>query len=152
MKRPYQISGIVLFAFSVFIAWESLTYVFYTDVGPGPGFFPFWVAAIMGLLSVVVFLQGTFHHTNHLPEDFIPNRQGYLRIMAIVAALIGAIMLMNSLGFRLCMLGFTLFLFFALGRQRLVVAVPIALLGSFGIFYVFDELLKVPLPVGMLGI
>ena len=28
MKRPYQISGIVLFAFSVFIAWESLTYVF----------------------------------------------------------------------------------------------------------------------------
>ena len=72
--------------------------------------------------------------------------------MAIVAALIGAIMLMNSLGFRLCMLGFTLFLFFALGRQRLVVAVPIALLGRVGIFYVFDDRLMVPLPVGMLGI
>lgn len=152
MKRAYQITGVLFIPFSVFVARESIELRFYTSLGPGPGFFPFWLSVLLGLLACVMLCQATFGRSDPMPADMFPRKVGYLRLAAITVALIGVLVLMNPLGFRLSMLAFLLFLLFALGRANPVVAVPVALAGSFGFYYVFLEWLKIPLPVGMFGI
>lgn len=153
MSRVYQIASLVFLLGAAFVgiySWMDLQ--FYTRLGPGPGFFPFWLSVIFGILSVVMFCQATFRRPEPMPEDFYPSGTGYLRIGAIILTLVGTALLLEPLGFRLTMLLFYLFLLFVLGKQNVVVTMLVALTGSIGIFYVFVKLLKIPLPVGMLGI
>ena len=153
MSRPYQITSIVFLVGSVFIAIESWWDLqFYTRLGPGPGFFPFWLSIIFAILSAFMFYNATFRRSDPMPADFFPTRIGYLRIGAIILTLIGTILLLEPLGFRLTMLLFYLFLLYALGRQKIIVTALVALAGSFGVFYVFVKMLKIPLPVGLFGI
>lgn len=152
MKRPNQIAGIVLLLFSAFMAREAFDMTYYTPLGPGPGFFPFWVSVFIGLLSAIVLFQATFHRSDPMPEDFFPSRFGYYRVAAVTFGMIFVVVAMESLGFRLAMLPFLLFMLYALGKQNLLVTSLVALAGSFGVFYVFNDWLQVPLPIGMFGI
>lgn len=151
MNRPYQITGVVFLLLAAFIAWESLELKFYTYIGPGPGFFPFWLSMALGLLAVLMILQATFRQPEPMPEDFFACRAGYLRAGAIVLALTVTTALMEIVGFQLTMLGTILFLLFALGRPSLIVTLLVSVAGSFGCFYLFDRWLKVPLPTGLFG-
>lgn len=152
MKRPYQITSVVFILFSVFMAQESLGLQYYTLLGPGPGFFPFWLSVSFGLLSGVMLYHAMFKRSDPLPEDFFATRDGYLRMGAIALAVIGVVVLMNPLGFRATALAFLLFLLSALGRQNLIVTVLVALAGSFGTYHVFSAWLQIPLPIGIFGI
>ncbi|MCL4371611.1 MAG: tripartite tricarboxylate transporter TctB family protein [Chloroflexi bacterium] len=152
MKRPYQVTGIVFILFSAFIARESVELKFYTSLGPGPGFFPFWLSVFLGALAAVMLYQATFKPQDPMPADFFANAKGYLRAGAILLALVASVVLMEPLGFRLMMLLFYLFLLFALGRQNILVTIAVALGGSWGVYQVFVEYLKVPLPIGIFGI
>lgn len=152
MKRPYQITAVMCLVLAAFIARESLTLRYYTPLGPGPGFFPFWLSVVFGMLTAVLFWQATFGRTDPMPADFLASRAGYLRMAAIVASLVGTVVLLNPLGYRLTTLACYLFLLTALGRPGPVVTGLTALAGSFGVYQVFVSLLKIPLPVGILDI
>jgi len=151
MKRPYQITGVVFLLLAVFIAWESLELKFYTYIGPGPGFFPFWLALLLGALAVLMILQATFRRPDPMPTDFFAGRAGYLKVGAIVLAMAATTALMDVLGFQLTMLGVIAFLLFALGRPSLIVTLLVSVAGSFGCFYLFSQWLRVPLPTGFFG-
>lgn len=152
MKRPYQVTSVVVMCMAAFLANESLELRYYTPLGPGPGFFPLWLSILLTILAVAMFWQATFGKPEAMPADFYPDRKGYLRIGAVLAALAGVIVLIEPLGFRLVMLGFYLFLLAVLGRQRPVVTGIVALAGSLGVYYVFVHWLAVPLPIGLFGI
>ena len=152
MKRPYQVTGIVFILFSAFIARESVELKFYTSLGPGPGFFPFWLSVFLGALAAVMLYQATFKPQDPMPADFFANAKGYLRVGAILLALIASVLFMDVVGFRLMMLLFYLFLLFAMGRQNILITIAVALGGSWGVYQVFVEYLKVPLPIGIFGI
>lgn len=152
MKRPYQITGLVLLLVAAFLVRESLSLRYYTPLGPGPGFFPLWLSILLAILAVAMLWRVTFGKSEAMPADFYPDRKGYLRVGAVLGALIGVILLIKPLGFRLVMVGFYLFLLIALGRQHILITVIIALAGSFGVYYVFVHWLATPLPIGLLGI
>ncbi len=152
MKIPYQVTGVVLIVFSAVMIRESQRLTYYTHLGPGPGFFPFWLSLTLGLLGAVILCQATYLDSDPLPEDFFPTRIGYVRISAIIVSLVGVVVLLQPLGFRLTTLAFLLFLLFALGRQNLAVTILVALAGSFGTYHLFVNLLSVPLPVGAFGL
>ncbi len=152
MKRPYQITGLVLLGVSLFVAWQSLKLRYYTPLGPGPGFFPLWLSILLALLAAMMFRQATFGRPEAMPDDFFANRRGYLHIGAVLAALVGVIVLLEPLGFCLVMLGFYVFLLTFLGRQHPVVTAVIALVASLGVYYVFVHWLAVPLPSGLFGV
>ena len=152
MNRTYQITSVVFILFSAFVAIESLGLKFYTSLGPGPGFFPFWLAIIFGGLSAIMLYQSIAKDMGPIPEGFFATKAGYLRIGGILVALIASVFLLDPLGFRLSMLVFLFGLMYVLGRPSLLATVPIAIVGSFGTYYVFVELLDVPLPIGMFGI
>ena len=152
MRYPYQVTAGASVLFAIFVGRESARLKFYTPMGPGPGFFPLWLSIFFGVLALVMFCQATFGRARPMPADLFATRTGYGRIGAILASLIGTVVLLEPLGFRLTSLAFYLFLLHVLSRQRLIVSVLIALAGSFGVYHVFAHFLMVPLPVGMFGI
>ena len=152
MKRPHQIAGVGFLLFAAFALNESRKLKYYSSLGPGAGFFPFWVSIFIGLLAAVMLYEATWKPQEPMPEDFIASRMGYVRSASILAALILMVFAMERLGFRLAMLGFYLFLLVILGRRNIFVTIAVALAGSFGVFYVFAEWLKIPLPVGIFGL
>lgn len=152
MKRPYQITGVVLMFAAAFLLRESLRLRYYSPLGPGPGFFPLWLSVLLAILGAAMLWRATFGAPEAMPADFYADRRGYLRIAAVVGALLAIILLIEPLGFRLVMLGFYLFILTALGRQHPLVTGIIALAGSFGVYYIFARWLATPLPIGLFGI
>ncbi|NVO12624.1 MAG: tripartite tricarboxylate transporter TctB family protein [Rhodoplanes sp.] len=152
MRRPYQIAGSLFLLMAVLVGWQSLTMKFYTHLGPGPGFFPFWLAVALGVVSIVMIAQSTFGPSEPMPADFRPTRGGVLRMATVVVTLAATAALLEPLGFRLTMFAALLFLLAALGRQVWFVTVLIAAAGSFGAFQVFDGWLRVALPTGVFGL
>jgi putative tricarboxylic transport membrane protein len=148
MQRPYQIAGVVLFLFAAYVARESLGLRFYTNLGPGPGFFPFWLAILMGTLSAVMLFQATFQQSPPRPKDFYASRIGYLRAGAVCIAIIGAVFLLEKAGFQWTMALFFLFLLLTLGKSNPWDILLVVVVGSLGAFKLFDDVLKVPLPKG----
>ena len=137
--------------FATFIAHEALQLRYYTPLGPGPGFFSFWLALILGALGALMALQATLRPVEPMPDDFFSDRVGYLRIGAVVLALVATISLLERLGFSFTMFAVCAFLLYALGRQGVVVTLFVSLMCSFGAYYVFDHWLMVPLPRGVFG-
>ncbi len=152
MNRLYQITGGLSILFSAYIACKSLYLNYYTEIGPGPGFFPFWLSVIFGILSAIMLCGATFGKPDPIPANFWPTRVGWVRLGAIVLAIIATIAFLNPLGYRIVTFLFYALLLSTLGRQNPIVTVLVALAGSFGVYHVFVQWLGVPLPVGMFGI
>jgi len=151
MRRAYQIAGALFLLLAAFVTVEALALKYYTNLGPGPGFFAFWLALILGGLAVAMILYASIGSVEPRPADFFADPIGYLRMGAVVLALVGTTALLDILGFRLTMFAVYVFLLCALGRQKLLLTLGIALAGSVGVYHVFDRWLKVPLPTGPFG-
>jgi len=153
MKRPWQIASIIFVLVSIFVLIHSFSYPYKDRLGPGPGFFPFWMSIITGLLSLGLFLQTTFAESESgEKKTFFPKRDGAIRIAAVLVSLTFVMVFMNSLGFRLSLLIFLFFLPLLLGVRNWIVISILAIAGSFGVFHVFYFWLKLPLPIGIFGI
>ncbi|MFO7708400.1 MAG: tripartite tricarboxylate transporter TctB family protein [Desulfobacterales bacterium] len=148
MKRPYQLLALILFLLSLLIAYESLQLKYYTSLGPGPGFFPFWLSLALAVLAIAMFIQATFKKAPPRPIDFVDTRLGYMRACAMCAAWIWATFMLERLGYRLTMLVFFPFLLLTLGSVRWYLVILISLLGALIAFYLFTLVLSAPLPVG----
>ncbi len=147
MRRVYQAVGLVFIAIGLFVVREARSLVISTELGPGGGFFPFWLGLLFTGFSVIWFLQVTLQPSEPMAKDFVPDWLGAVRILSIVLALALFTWFVNTLGYQLAMFLFLLFLVFALGRQSVLVTVPVCLGGSFGVYYVFNTWLHVHLPV-----
>jgi putative tricarboxylic transport membrane protein len=129
----------------------SLDYSVTDALGPGPGFFPFWLSLIGAALAVAILIQDA-RSRDTAAAHVLPDRRSALQAGAVVFALTAAGALIETLGFRLTMLLFIAGLLAALGARSLAAIVLTALAGSFGVFHIFYYWLKVPLPIGALGL
>jgi putative tricarboxylic transport membrane protein len=154
MKRGWQCTGIVfaiVFAAWAYEAWKlSLT----DALGPGPGFFPFILALSGVVLAVIVALQTQSAAAGEADAEapLLPRGAALRRVVILLAALVGVAVLLDPLGFRLTVALFCLALLPALGARNYAVVAVFAAAASFGIHALFSDLLKVPLPVGLLGL
>jgi putative tricarboxylic transport membrane protein len=152
MQRIQQIAGSALLLFAAAVVVGALQLRYYTSLGPGPGFFSFWLGIVLAFLAIVMIAQATLEASEQTLSDFFPDRYGILRMGAIVVSLLAVTLLLERLGFCLTMFAVYLFLLRMLGRHSLATTVLCALIGSFGIYYIFVKWLKVPLPAGVLGL
>lgn len=143
MKRGWQAAVAVLLVVFAFFAVESLRLSLRDALGPGPGFFPFWLSVAGGVLGVILLVQ--LHRENE-SEELKFDRAGLRGVGLVLAGLVVAAALLEVLGFRLAMLLLLVYLLVALGVRNWIAIGLFALAGSFGVFHVFTGLLKVQLP------
>ena len=151
-SRAWQaatLAFLLLFAFTIF---EALQLSLRDALGPGPGFFPFWLGVAGGLLAILLLVQARRGQVALPAGPLVPPADARRRVLAVVAALLGATLLLDPLGFRLTLALFCAGVLLALGIRRPWVVAVFALAGGFGVFHVFYHWLKVPLPIGVLGI
>jgi len=150
MRKASLITGIIFLAFSLTVMVSSWSMEYYSSIGPGPGFFPFWLSAILGLLAILWIVQILRSPSKSKDKDgndrLFPRGDGLLRLLSIMGAVFFMMILMEPLGFQLTMFAFLIFLLIVLGRVRTRTTLIIAAVGSFGLFRVFTMLLDVQLP------
>jgi putative tricarboxylic transport membrane protein len=146
MKRGWQAAAFVLLAIFAFFAFESLRLSLRDALGPGPGFFPFWLSVAGGILGLWLLIQLHRGRVDIDSETLKFDRAGLRGVALVLAGLIAATASLEWLGFRLAMLLLLVYLLVVLGVRNWLAIALFALAGSFGVFHVFSGLLKVPLP------
>lgn len=152
MRRVSQGAALVCVLFALWVIAQASQLEYSTSIGPGAGFFPMWLGILFGGLSAIWFVQASTRPDEPLQEDFIPDRGGMFRIIAILLAIAAFTALVDFVGFQVTMFAFLLFLLLALGRQNPALTLVLSLLGSVGVYYVFVKWLDVPLPTSTIGL
>jgi putative tricarboxylic transport membrane protein len=144
--RIYQATSTLFAALGLFLAVQGWGLGIVGMYGPGAGFFPFLVGAALAAVSVAWLLQITLRTADAELPELEQNPRGALRVTLILAALVAFALLLIPLGFNLTMLLLLLFLLIGFSREHLILKGIVAVLASFGVHYVFEHVLRVPLP------
>ena len=81
MRQGRLIATGAMLAFCLFALWQSLLLSLTDRLGPGPGFFPFWLALI-GIVLAVALLISTAREPRDPADDetrILPHGPGALR-------------------------------------------------------------------------
>jgi putative tricarboxylic transport membrane protein len=141
-----RVSGSALVFFALFVVSESLHLPLGTIRQPGPAFIPILLGLLLVFLGIGVVLMG-----GRAPLLSSIRWQGWRHALTILAACIFAVFALERLGYRLTML-IVLGLLIKLVEQRgWAMSLAMALGLSFGSFFLFYTLLRVPLPQGPFG-
>jgi putative tricarboxylic transport membrane protein len=152
VQRGWQVACVCLLGLFLAALVTSLDYSLRDALGPGPGFFPFWLSLIGAALTVGILVQVTRSAPDAETATMLPRGQAALQAALVIVALAVAATLLEPLGFRVTMLAFVAVLLVVLGARSAVAVSLTALAGSFGVFHVFYYWLKVPLPIGAFGL
>ena len=151
MKRGWQVAAWTLLVICVLFSYESFQLSLSDTLGPGPGFFPFWLGLLGAVLAVALLVQLHLNRMDLGAAALEFDRAGMRSVLQVVLALAAGSALLEIAGFRVSMLLLLAYLLHILGvRSKLAIAV-FAAAGSFGVFHVFFHLLRVPLPMGTMG-
>jgi putative tricarboxylic transport membrane protein len=150
-RQGWLVATGIMLVLCLLAVWQSSLLALSDKLGPGPGFFPFWLSLIGASFSLVL-LVGVWRTPDEPGEPILPDAFGLRRIGAIIGTLAVATLLMELLGFQLTMLGFNVALLVALGERRWLIIAIFALAGSVGVYQLFTRWLDVLLPAGQLGL
>lgn len=131
---------------SLWIGLEAIQVPFGSIRMPGAGFFPLLLGVTLGLLSLVLLVLSFFGDTAGATQ-VTPSRP---EILYLIGTMFASVWLFERAGYLLTMalfLGVTMKL---LAKTRLPVAVIIALMGSIASYLLFDHVLMITLPAGIL--
>jgi hypothetical protein len=149
--RPDQVAGLLLLLFAVgYGAMAYRAYPYWSPTGPGSGFLPVWLALAMGVLAVLLFAGAVRGGTPGAP--WLPSGAGLRRLGIVVVAAVLLVAVLKVVGMLpgsvLFLVGILRFLEGYSWRRTLAVAA-----GTVVVTYaLFVYWLRVPLPVGFLGI
>jgi hypothetical protein len=156
---------IFMLVLSVIILVNSLSLGLTVPLGPGAGFFPFFLSIGLGILTVAWFVQSwRARSSSHgetvetsatefdggvgrSAEDVVTERK---HIVNIMVSLVVLAVLMIPLGFQIPMFAFIVYHLWFRAQRRWYTVLTIAVAGSVGVFHVFNDLLSVALPYSSL--
>jgi Tripartite tricarboxylate transporter TctB family len=142
-----RVAGLALVLFGLVAIEESRAFPFGTLHRPGPAFMPTLLAALLIVFGAVVFAMGA--RARRLAEvDWHEWRHAVAIFVACAFAAAG----LERLGYRLTIAVVVAFLLLVVERKGVGLSLVLTLLMAWGSFFVFDTLLRVPLPRGPFGI
>jgi len=138
-----RLSGALLVLFGLFIAWERRVLPLGTSHHPGPGYAPLLLAILLIILGAILIAGG-----KKAPRLSSVSWSEAPHAMAILACCVFTTLIMERIGYRLTMFVVLGFLFGVIERMKLWLVVVLVASFSLGTFWLFDSLLRVPLPRG----
>lgn len=152
MRRYDRTSSLVWLAFAIYICIESSRLSFGSFHSPGPGFLPLLVGLLLGIFSIIVFLQATI---SGKPQEKIPSwypQERWIKLTWVLVALFAYAICLEILGFLISTFLLLVFLFRSGPEpKRWVVAIGGSALASLSSYAVFELWLRTQLPKGILG-
>ena len=142
-----RVAGGALVLAGLIALWESRRFPLGTLHRPGPAYMPVVLALLLILFGVALvvlasrsgrFADVGWHEWRHA--------------VAIFGACAFAAWGLERLGYRLTTAVVLFFLLFVLERRGVVAAIVLTVTMAWGSFYLFDTLLRVPLPRGPFGL
>jgi putative tricarboxylic transport membrane protein len=148
-----RISGIVLSIVGMGVLAMSLSYPVGTLQKPGGGFFPLIAAVMLLGLSVLLTFQSFAKKDGEKSVDlpFFPGREAAKRIIFVFAALLGYRYLFPVIGFTLATGIFIFVLARFLGYFSWKTSIFFAVATAVVSYYLFEVVLKVPMPTPLIG-
>jgi putative tricarboxylic transport membrane protein len=151
MRRRNFISSIVLLAITFAIFLEISRMPIGTSGRPQEGFFPFILAILLTILSVILLWQAMKEKNGK--KSIVEVRSGGLkRVGLAVGALFAFAILLDFLGYIVSTFLLIAFLLRTIEPQKWWIVIVVAFLCSLVSFLVFGLLLEAQLPSGILGI
>lgn len=146
-KTLVAVTGLILLLGAIYVG-ETLRYPRGTPAQPGPGLYPL----LLGLL-LIVGSCGTLVESlsQRLPdvESVWPTGPARWRMLAILLASLGYIVLLPYVGHSIAGTLSVLVVLRAMGVKRWLPAVVLAVAMGLGSYYLFGVILGVPLPTGI---
>ena len=123
----------------------------WSERGPEPGYFPFWMGAVVIVGAIGALLEGVFFRGPPSPPAAI-NADQARRIAAFLLPMVGFLIvtIVVKLGLYVGMVAYLLTVMLWQGRYRLPVAVVISFGTAVVVFLMFERWLLVPLMKGPL--
>src|SRR5262245_16440094 len=112
--RGWLAAALALAALFGFFVFESLRLSLTDTLGPGPGFFPFWLGVLGAALAIVLILQ-LRQPPEGATEAITFDRAGTRNVLLVLAGLIAASALLEVAGFGLAVDGLVVSLIVVLG-------------------------------------
>lgn len=116
--------------------------------GPAAGFFPFWVALIMGVASVVNLVRAALGKEEDGEETFV-SRTAFLRVLMVLVPTAGYVLLIQLIGIYVASAVFIV-AFMLVSREGVVKSLAVGLGVPVALFLMFERWFLVPLPKGPL--
>jgi hypothetical protein len=146
MKRTHFVVAGISTILSIFYLVAALHYPMGTARKPGPGLYPLMVACFLLASSIITCLQARAGETREKTDW--PRGGGRRRIAAILVALLAYILMLPVIGHPIAATIVAFIALQALEEFRLPMRIGLAVLLGLGSFYLFHNLLGVPLPGG----
>ena len=140
-------AGATLALIGLATIWESRAYPLGSLHRPGPAYMPVLLAVLLIVFGVAVFAMGS--RARRLGEV---GWEEWRHAVAIFGACAFAAWGLDRLGYRLTMAAVLAFLILVLERRGWALGLALTVVMAWGSFYLFDTLLKVPLPRGPFGL
>jgi hypothetical protein len=144
--RNDQLSGLMLLAVALFVAWANGAYPLGTLQEPGPGYTPLLIAVFLGAVGLVIALRG--RGSPRVIET--PWREAPRAIVILLACGVATYAL-EPLGYRITVAALLIFFLGVLERRKPLIVAIVSIGFSLLSFYLIGDLLRVPLPVGSYG-
>ena len=140
--------GLVWLAGGLFVVWSGYDLELGTLSEPGTGFMIFWLGLLLSAFAAVIVGKAVLAGGPTLASLWAGTR--WRKILIVIAALALYAVLFERLGFLACTLPLLILLMRAIDPVDWKIAIPVALVGSFGIWAVMEKWLKIQLPAGTL--
>ena len=141
-----RVSGAFLTLLGLFVVWERRVLPLGTASRPGPGYFPLFLAILLIVLGAVLILRGKgAKKIRSVCWSEAPHA------VAILGCCLFISLFMEAIGYRLTLILTLGFLFGVMERIKLWLTLVLTFGFSLGTFWLFDSLLRVPLPRGGWG-
>ena len=145
--RSDQVSGLLLLALALYVAWMNRAYPIGTLSEPGPGYVPLLLAVFMGAMGLLVALSGG-KSTALAALEWTEAK----RAIALLVACGVAAYALERFGYRITMAALLVFFLGVMERRNPIMVVLAGVGFSLITYYVFATLLRVPLPVSPWGV
>ena len=142
-----RVAGAALAVFGAVVLWQSRVLPLGSLANPGPAYMPVVLALLLMVGGVAIALLG-----GEAPALRSVGFREWRHAVAILAACIFAALGLERLGYRLTIFCVLLFVLGGIERKRPVTTLVFAVGFAAGTFFLFDRLLRVPLPRGPFGL
>ena len=144
--RNDQLSGLMLFALAVYVGWLNRTYPLGSLQEPGPGYTPLLIAVFLGVMGLLIALQG--RRSTPVAETAWPEAK---RAAVILAACGVATYALEPIGYRITICALLVFFLGVIERKGPLMVAAVSIGFSLLSYYFIGDLLRVPLPRGPWG-